>query len=307
VLTGPAVARQVNIPLWALVHFPVIVTITTAMFTPKVRRPEPPLHRPDGPARAPPWQPCGAGRVLAGRTCGAKQCRRPCAQTDGAARARQGWLHCILYVLFENAMGIVKLWACVAGELPPRPQRRCRARRAHHAACCVACATIRRQPPMLACSTRLAARARVRRRAWRSLTRARAHAGILDLKQANEWVVTTKLGSSDKRPGTGAAPAVRDCKMYLNEMMMSTFVLTAAFYGIFSVNKWSFSIFLTLQGALARVARVGLRCVLLLACGSVHLCLAMKRKVSRSQLQPAACAGPRRAGCHGMGRTGAGA
>ena len=74
-------------------------------------------------------------------------------------------------------------------------------------------------------------------------------AGILDLKQANEWVVTTKLGSSDKRPGTGAAPAVRDCKMYLNEMMMSTFVLTAAFYGIFSVNKWSFSIFLTLQGA----------------------------------------------------------
>ncbi|KAK9837515.1 hypothetical protein WJX81_008081 [Elliptochloris bilobata] len=123
---------EVNIPLWALVHFPVIVTITTAMFTPK------------------------------------------------------GWLHCILYVLFENAMGIVKLWACVAG--------------------------------------------------------------ILDLKQANEWVVTTKLGSSDKRPGTGAAPAVRDCKMYLNEMMMSTFVLTAAFYGIFSVNKWSFSIFLTLQG-----------------------------------------------------------
>ena len=29
---------------------------------------------------------------------------------------------------------------------------------------------------------------------------------------------------------------------------MSTFVLTAAFYGIFSINRWSFSIFLTLQG-----------------------------------------------------------
>ena len=82
------------------------------------------------------------------------------------------------------------------------------------------------------------------------MLRLKVCAGILDLKQANEWVVTTKLGSSDKRPGTGAsAPAVRDCKMYLNEMMMSTFVLTAAFYGIFSVNKWSFSIFLTLQGA----------------------------------------------------------
>ncbi len=54
---------QVSIPLWALVHLPVVVTITTAVFTPK------------------------------------------------------GWLHCILYVLFENAMGIVKLWAVIAG--PP--------------------------------------------------------------------------------------------------------------------------------------------------------------------------------------------
>ena len=27
----------------------------------------------------------------------------------------QGWLHCILYVLFENGMGIVKLWAVIAG------------------------------------------------------------------------------------------------------------------------------------------------------------------------------------------------
>ena len=24
-------------------------------------------------------------------------------------------MHCILYVLFENAMGVVKLWAVVAG------------------------------------------------------------------------------------------------------------------------------------------------------------------------------------------------
>lgn len=53
---------QVSIPLWALVHLPVVVTVTTAIFTPK------------------------------------------------------GWLHCILYVLFENAMGIVKMGAVVAGE-----------------------------------------------------------------------------------------------------------------------------------------------------------------------------------------------
>lgn len=121
---------EVSIPLWALVHLPVVVTITTAAFTPR------------------------------------------------------GWLHCILYVLFENAMGIVKLGAVIAG--------------------------------------------------------------MLDLKGAQEWVVTTKLGSSDKRPGTAAAP--RDCRFYAGEMLMSTFVLTAACYGVFSVNKWSFSIFLTLQG-----------------------------------------------------------
>ena len=30
----------------------------------------------------------------------------------------QGWVHCILYVLFENAMGVVKLWAVVAGARP---------------------------------------------------------------------------------------------------------------------------------------------------------------------------------------------
>ena len=72
-------------------------------------------------------------------------------------------------------------------------------------------------------------------------------AGMLDLQKAQEWVVTTKLGSSDKRPGTSAAPP-RDCRFYAGEMAMSTFVLTAAFYGIFSINRWSFSIFLTLQG-----------------------------------------------------------
>jgi len=51
----------VSIPLWALVHLPVVVTLSTAAFTPN------------------------------------------------------GWVHSILYVLFENAMGIVKLGAVIAG------------------------------------------------------------------------------------------------------------------------------------------------------------------------------------------------
>ena len=123
---------EVNIPLWALVHLPVVVTVTTAIFTPK------------------------------------------------------GWLHCILYVLFENAMGIVKLGAVVAG--------------------------------------------------------------MLDLKHANEWVVTTKLGSSDKRPSTQAAAPARQCRLYPQEAAMAAFVLVAALYAMVSADKWSFAVFLTLQG-----------------------------------------------------------
>lgn len=74
---------------------------------------------------------------------------------------------------------------------------------------------------------------------------------MLDLKHAQEWVVTTKLGSSDKRPGTQMPTVpVRTCRFYAAEVMFSFFVLASASYGIFSVNKWSFSIFLTLQGKL---------------------------------------------------------
>ena len=123
---------EVNIPLWALVHLPVVVTVTTSMFTPG------------------------------------------------------GWLHSILYVLFENAMGIVKMGAVVAG--------------------------------------------------------------LLDLKHANEWVVTTKLGSSDKRPGTQAAAPARQCQVWPQETAMGVFVLTSALYAIFAAEKLSFALFLTFQG-----------------------------------------------------------
>ena len=123
---------EVNIPLWALVHLPVVVTVTTSCFTPK------------------------------------------------------GWLHSILYVLFENGMGIVKMGAVTAG--------------------------------------------------------------LLDLKHANEWVVTTKLGSSDKRPGTQAAAPARTCRVWPQEAAMAAFVLTAALYAIFSADKWSLAVFLTFQG-----------------------------------------------------------
>ena len=37
------------------------------------------------------------------------------------------------------------------------------------------------------------------------------YTGVLDLKQAQEWVVTTKLGASDKRPGTQVGPVILPC------------------------------------------------------------------------------------------------
>ena len=98
-------------------------------------------------------------------------------------------------------------------------------------------------------------------------------AGMLDLKHAQEWVVTTKLGSSDKRPGTQMPTVpVRTCRFYAAEVMFSFFVLASASYGIFSVNKWSFSIFLTLQGRphylLTRTVMLSLHFVK--ACVSCH-------------------------------------
>jgi len=93
---------------------------------------------------------------------------------------------------------------------------------------------------------------------------------VLDLKQAQEWVVTTKLGSSDKRPGTGAGAPAPVLRFYASEMLMSTFVLTAAFYGIFSVNKWSFSIFLTLQGVSPGLLDCALECMAIAAAHSMQ-------------------------------------
>ncbi len=99
----------------------------------------------------------------------------------------RGWVYSILYVLFENAMGMVKLWAVVTG--------------------------------------------------------------ILDLQRAQEWVVTTKLGSSDKRPGTTNASLAPSCKIYGGELLMGLFLITAGSFGLFSGRHWGMSSYLLIQGA----------------------------------------------------------
>lgn len=74
--------------------------------------------------------------------------------------------------------------------------------------------------------------------------------GLLDLERAQEWIVTTKLGSHGK-PGvatSGLWSEARTVKLYGAELVMAFFIMTAALYGALTVNRVSFSIFLVLQG-----------------------------------------------------------
>ena len=113
---------QVSIPLWALVHLPVVVTITTAVFTPTVSV----LKEPPNNKRCM-WRCSSNYRIHRWPITDIGATKHPDAVQKCIYRANdgcfaltllvpaQGWLHCILYVLFENAMGIVKLWAVIAG------------------------------------------------------------------------------------------------------------------------------------------------------------------------------------------------
>lgn len=97
----------------------------------------------------------------------------------------RGWVYSILYVLFENAMGLVKLWAVITA--------------------------------------------------------------LLDLKRAQEWVVTTKLGSSDKRPGSVKA-MMPSCKVYSGELLMGIFLISLGTLGVLSGSHWGISSYMLVQG-----------------------------------------------------------
>ena len=139
-----AYPAQVSIPLWALVHLPVVVTITTAVFTPKARTcsavPMTPLR-----TQLAVLQGCAALQL-----CVISQHERLWllqvfqhamrqSLNKVLMHVLQGWLHCILYVLFENAMGIVKLWAVIAGapdaSQPAQPLHCCMHARSIRPAC----------------------------------------------------------------------------------------------------------------------------------------------------------------------------
>jgi beta-mannan synthase len=107
-----------------------------------------------------------------------------CVTLLTSAFTPKGWAYCILYVLFENTMGTVKMWAVING--------------------------------------------------------------LLDLERAQEWVVTTKLGSSDKRPGT--ALSIPSCKAYPAELFMAAFTLSAGFWALFAGRHWGMVLYLTMQG-----------------------------------------------------------
>ena len=72
-------------------------------------------------------------------------------------------------------------------------------------------------------------------------------AGLLDLQRAQEWVVTTKLGSSDKRPGT-ASISMPSCRMYVNELAWALFTFASGFYALLSGAHLGLAVYLIVQG-----------------------------------------------------------
>merc|ERR1712118_579883 len=81
-------------------------------------------------------------------------------------------------------------------------------------------------------------------RSWAVVT------GLLNLPRANEWVVTTKTGSSDQKPMTGALLAFSKIgsRIYIGELVVAAFFIAAALFGVTAIDRWDFSIFLFLQG-----------------------------------------------------------
>ena len=76
------------------------------------------------------------------------------------------------------------------------------------------------------------------------------YAGLLDLQRAQEWVVTTKLGSSDKRPGTGStAIAMPSCRLYPNELLWAMFTLGSGLYALLAgTAHLGLAVYLLVQG-----------------------------------------------------------
>lgn len=102
-----------------------------------------------------------------------------------------GWVHALAYVLFENAMSIVKVSAMLAG--------------------------------------------------------------LLDLKDAHEWVVTTKMGKwvASKIEQAGHVPLkkqVTSRKIYKRELLVGTLFLICGTYGLIVHRLFHYAIFLYFQG-----------------------------------------------------------
>ena len=123
---------------------------------------------------------------------------------------RGGWKHTVAYVLYENAMCVVKLNAMISG--------------------------------------------------------------LLELSNAHEWVVTTKLGNwavNKAKQGLGkvsravanvvpASVNVQKRKIYRQELCMSLLFLVATFFAVFINRNWRYAVFLVLQGI--TFAAFGLSC-----------------------------------------------
>ncbi len=71
-------------------------------------------------------------------------------------------------------------------------------------------------------------------------------AGLLGLRNANEWVVTTKLGSGKK--GHKVEMEIPTCRIYPAELMFGCFIILSALVGSFSGLHFGINIYLFFQG-----------------------------------------------------------
>ena len=72
-------------------------------------------------------------------------------------------------------------------------------------------------------------------------------AGLLGLRHANEWVVTTKLGSGRKK-GHQVAMEIPTCRIYVQELVYGCFMMLATTVGVVNNMHFGINLYLFSQG-----------------------------------------------------------
>ena len=73
-------------------------------------------------------------------------------------------------------------------------------------------------------------------------------AGLLGLRHANEWVVTTKMGSGKRKSGHPVAMEIPSCRIYIQELVYGCFMMLATTVGIVNRLHFGINLYMFFQG-----------------------------------------------------------